>query len=233
MRQGIILAGAALALAAQSASAQGSCNDVKRYFSRPPTLGEWAELRMEGAERQNKPVTMRVGFVDREERKGQQYYRMQMTMTGRDGQPHIMQMLTPWGPDALTNESETELVMKMGDRPAMVMPMQGGNDQMDMADLRKKCAEIEFVGEETVEVPAGQYQARHYTGPDGDSWLSMDVPGFKLVKMVTKKGRTMVLTGTGSGFENQITETPVDMKAMMGRGKRGMPQRGEQEQEAR
>ena len=39
--------------------------------------------------------------------------------------------------------------------------------------------------------------------------------------------------GTGSGFENQITETPMDMKAMMGRGKRGMPQRGEQEQEAR
>jgi len=123
--------------------------------------------------------------------------------------------------------------MKMGDRPAMIMPMQGENDQVDLADLRKKCAEIEFVGEETVEVPAGQYQTRHYTGPDGDSWLSMDVPGFRLVKMVTRKGRTMVLMGTGSGFENQITETPVDMKAMMGRGMRGMPQGGEQEQEAK
>ena len=233
MRQSLILAGAALALATQAASAQGSCNDLKRYFTKPPTLGEWADIQMEGAGRQKTPTVMRFGFVGREERKGQQYYRMQMTMTGRDGQPHIMQMLTPWGPDALTQEAETELVMKMGDRPAMIMPMQGGNDQADLADLRKKCAETEFVGEETIEVPAGQYQTRHYTGPDGDSWLSMDVPGFRLVKMVTRKGRTMVLMGTGSGLENQITETPVDMKAMMGRGMRGMPQRGEQEQEAK
>jgi hypothetical protein len=230
MRRVIILAAtvAALltatvaALSAQTA-AQGSCNDVKRYFTKPPKLGEWADLQLEGA--QGKPVVMRLGFVDREQRGGQQYYRMQMTMTGRDGMPHIMQLLTPWGPDVLTKDADTEIIMKMGDRPAMVMPIQRDNDQMGLADLRKKCAEIEFVGEETIEVPAGKFETRHYTGPEGDSWMSMDVPGWHLVKMVTKKGRTMFLVARGDGFTNEITEKPVDMKAMMGPGlmKQRMP----------
>jgi hypothetical protein len=33
--------------------------------------------------------------------------------------------------------------------------------------------------------------------------------------MVTKDGDELVLTGTGTGLENQITEKPVDMKEMM------------------
>ena len=45
--------------------------------------------------------------------------------------------------------------------------------------------------------------------------MSLDVPGWKIVKMVTEEGDEMVLTGTGNGFENLITETPMDMKAMM------------------
>ena len=230
MKRAVILATTLAVLAAQGAAAQGSCNDVKRYFTKPPKLGQWADLRLEGAPGETRPpVVMRVGFVDREQREGQQYYRAQMTMTGRNGQRQIMQMLTPWGPDVLTTDVSSELVMKMGDRPAMIMPIQQDNEEMGLADLRKKCAEITFLGEERVEVPAGTYATRHYKGPDGESWLSMDAPGWRLVKMVTKSGKTMTLVGAGDGFANEITETPVDMKAMMGRGFMGGKEKPKEE----
>ena len=218
-----MLAAGGLALAVQVGAAQGSCDDVKRYFTKPPKLGEWAEMQMDMKKDQGKkPMLSRVAFVGREVRQGEQFYRLQMTMTGKNGQRQIMQMLTPWGPDAFAKDYDTEVVMKMGDQPAMIMPFKGGKDQPGIGDIRKKCAEVSFVGEETVEVPAGTYKARHYSGPEGDSWMSMDVPGWRMVKMVTKKGDTMVLTATGDDAKNEITEKPQDLRAMMGRGMPGM-----------
>ena len=223
MRPGILLALGGLALAAQTAAAQAACDDIKRIFNKPPKLGEWAELRMDKEKDEGKkPMMMRVGFVDREVREGEQLYRMQMIMTQPDGKRHIMQMLTPWGPKVFEGDYETEVIMKMGDQQAMIMPIKGGRNQPGMADLRKECTKLTIVGDEKVTVPAGTFDTRHYTGPDGDSWVNLDIPGWRMVKMVTKKGDTMVLTATGTDAKNEITETPVDMKAMMrgGMGKR-------------
>ncbi|HYC32696.1 MAG TPA: hypothetical protein VEB59_10450 [Gemmatimonadales bacterium] len=222
MKRTIMLAAGGLVLAVRVAGAQGSCEDVKRYFSKPPKIGEWAELQLDMKKDEGKkPMLSQVAFVDREVRDGEQFYRLQMTMTQKNGQKQILQMLTPWGPEALDKEYDTEVVMKMGDQPAMIMPFKGGKDQPGIADIRKKCGEVNFVGEETVQVPAGSYKTRHYSGPEGDSWMSMDVPGWRMVKMVTKKGDTMVLTATGEGAKNAITEKPRDMRAMM--GGRGFP----------
>ena len=230
----LILAAALAAGTAGSAWAQGACADFKRYFAQPPKLGEWAELQMDMKKDQGKkPIVMRVGFVDKESKGGQEMYRMQMILTGKDGQRHVMQMLTPWGADAFDKDYDTEVVMKMGNQPAMVMPIKGGKNQYGMSDLRKDCGKITLVGEETITVPAGRYETRHYTGPDGDSWVSMDVPGWRMVKMVTKDGDTMVLTGTGNGAKNEITEKPMDMKAMMGRGAGQGPAREGVTQEAK
>src|SRR5688500_6307741 len=99
MKRTIILAAGGLALAARVAGGQGSCEDIKRYFNKPPKLGEWAELQMDMKKDEGKkPMTMRVAFVDREVREGQQLYRIQMTMTQQNGKRQIMQMVTPWGP---------------------------------------------------------------------------------------------------------------------------------------
>lgn len=227
------LAVAAQAAGAQGAGAQGACADMQRFFAKPPKLGQWAEMRLDMKKDEGKkPLVMRVGFVDREERGAQEMYRMQMTMTGKDGKRQVMQMLTPWGPGAFNKDHDTEMVMKMGDQPAVVMPIKGGKNQPGMSDLRKECARVSFVGKETIEVPAGTFEARHYTGPEGDTWISMDVPAWRMVKMVTKDGDTMVLTATGDGETNQITEKPTDIKAMMGGGmKRRMD--GNQDKEAK
>jgi hypothetical protein len=233
MKASLILAAGVLALAAPAASAQGACDDVARYFAKPPQLGEWAELQLDMKKDQGKrPMVMRFGFVDKEERGGRPMYRLQMTMAGKDGKRQIMQMLTPWGPNAWKEDHDTEMVMKMGDQPAVVMPFKAGKGQPGMSDLRKDCAKVTFLGEESVTVPAGTYETRHYSGPDGDSWVATGVPALRLVKMVTKNGDTMVLTATGTGETNQITEKPMDMKAMMGGGamKRMMEVQPEQEE---
>jgi hypothetical protein len=214
MRSIAWLALAGLAVTPPAAAAQGSCDDIGRFFSKPPKIGEWADMRMDMKKDQGKkPMAMRVGFVGEEKRQGKQMYRMQMIMSGKDGQQQIMQTLTPWGAEALGREFDTEIVMKMGDQQAMIMPVKA--DKAQKWDIRTECAKINFVGEETISVPAGSFKARHYKGPDGESWVSPDVPGWRMVKMVTKDGDELVLTGTGTGLENQITEKPVDMKEMM------------------
>jgi hypothetical protein len=229
MRLRIVLALGGLALAAPSAGAQapagpGACGDIVRMFTRPPTLGEWSELRMDRKkDKGKKPVMMRVGFVDREERDGVMMYRMQLIMTYHDGKRHILQMLAPWGPRALDRDYDTELVMKTDDQQAMILPIAAAQNAPGMRDVWKECDKLTYVGRESVSVPAGTFDTRHYTGPEGDSWVDPGIPGWRMAKMVTAKGDTMVLTATGDGATNEITETPVDMKAMM-RG-RGLPQR--------
>ncbi len=229
MRLSICLALGGLALAAQAAGAQNACSDMKSFFSQPPRLGDWAELKMD-MKKGKQPIVSRIGFVGKEERSGRELYRMQMIMT-QDGKQHIMQVLTPWDIGAMSDDYDTEVIMKIGGQPAMVMPFKAGKDQPGMYDLRKECAKIKYVGEESVEVPAGTFKARHYTGPDGDTWVSPQVPGWRMVKMVTKEGDSMVLTATGTGAKNEITETPVDMKSMMGGGamKRMMEQNKEED----
>jgi hypothetical protein len=141
---------------------------------------------------------------------------MQMVQTVK-GQRQVIQTLTPWDASVLTDKQDydSEIVMKMGDNPAMIMPIKKDENKTGLYDLRETCGEIKYVGEETVAVPAGSFKARHYTGPEGESWVSADVPGWHMVKMVSKEGKTMELTALGSGAKNEITEKPMDMKAMM------------------
>jgi hypothetical protein len=169
-----------------------------------------------------KPVMMRVGFVDREERGGVMMYRMQLIMTYPDGKRHIMQMLAPWGPRALDRDYDTEIVMKAEGQQAMIMPIAAAKNAPGMRDVWKECDKLSYVGKERVTVPAGTFDTRHYTGPEGDSWVDPGIPGWRMAKMVTAKGDTMVLTATGEGAENEITETPVNLEGMM-RGPRGQP----------
>lgn len=214
MRPSVCLAVCVLTLAAQPARAQGACDNLKAFFSKAPKIGEWAEMRMQTKSKE--PTLSRVSFVGKENRKGRDLYRMQMVTTVK-GQRQVIQMLTPWDMSLMAGDRDydSEIVMKMGDQPAMIMPLKADQKQTGMFDLRKECAEIKYLGDETVEVPAGSFKTQHYSGPDGDTWVSPDVPGWRMVKMETEDSNNMVLTAVGTGAKNEITEKPVDMKAMM------------------
>lgn len=212
MKSSLYLGLAGLALAVQAAGAQNACDHLKGFFAKPPRIGDWAELRMdlEG----EKPALSKISFVGKEMRGGKEIYRMQM-VTMMEGKPHIMQMLTPWDMSMMSQDQDREIVMKLGDQPAMSMSFTGEKTKTGMYDVRKDCAKIKYLGVETVSVPAGSFKAHHYSGPDGHMWLAPKVPGMGMVKMETGDGDTMVLTAVGTGAKNEITEKPVDMKAMM------------------
>ncbi len=214
MRTAIITGG--LLLVASRLPAQGVCADIDKLFAKPPAIGRWAELKMDKPSSDRGPTTMRMAVVGRESKAGKPLYRVQMTSTDpRSGQPLIIQMLAPWGLDAVGGREQSEIVMKMGDQPAMKMTRGKGIPDQGQSDLRKQCAKAKFVGEESVTVPAGTFKARHYASPDGESGVSADVPVWHIVKSVDTDKSSMTLTAVGDGAKNEITETPLDFKTMM------------------
>jgi hypothetical protein len=197
------------------ARAQGACADVPKFFAHPPTVGEWAEMAWEKTDKEG-PDRMRMAVINQERREGKQMYWFQMTMDDK-GKRTIVQMLTPWDVGSMGGRNPSEVVMKIGDQPAMKMSGgMMGKTPASKTDWREFCAKSKFVGEESVTVPAGTFKTRHYQGEDGDdTWVSLDAPLWHIVKMTTKDGNTMVLSATGTGAKNEITEKPMDMKAMM------------------
>ena len=208
------LAVLAAALFPPVAGAQGACADIPKFFARPPVVGEWAEMAWETKEKEG-PDHVRMGVIKEEQREGKRMYWFQMIMQNK-GKRSIIQMLSPWDVTAMGSSAPAEVVMKMGDQPAM--KMNGGSmgqAPSSKTDWREFCAKSTFVGEESVTVPAGTFKTRHYHSDDGDTWVSPEAPVWHLVRMTTNKGKTMVLTAKGTGAKNEITEKPVDMKTMM------------------
>ena len=148
-------------------------------------------------------------------------YWLQMSMNDKDPSKRtIIQSLTPWEQSSLGGQNAVEVVMKIGDQPAMKTGPEHAK-AAGGADWREACKDSKFVAEESVTVPAGTFKARHYTGSRGEhTWASLEAPVWHLVKMSTKEGNTMVLTATGMGAKSEITEQPTDISNMLERMKK-------------
>jgi len=99
------------------------------------------------------------------------------------------------------------MIVKMGDEPAVEMPvqmMQGSKDQGQRGKTIDK-------GTESIKVPAGTFTAQHMQNQDGetvvDTWVHKDISPYGMVKSQSKEFE-MVLLGYGTGAKTLITETP-------------------------
>jgi len=150
-----------------------------------------------------------------------------LEMSGQfSGQNSILQLLIEEYPYEADDISA--VVMKMGDQPAQRLPdsMLGqmrGQINSPVGNIAEECGRSELVGTESIEVPAGTFDALHLRPPAGDEaepppdvWVSEDVP-FGLLKAEGSQG-TMVLAGAGDDATSRITETPADMGGMGGMG---------------
>lgn len=209
MRPKLIM-GAFLALCLVAAPAAAQLEKCADYM-KMPAAGSWAEY-------QTKEGSLRMSVLGEEEHEGKKMQRLEMSVGGEGGT--VVQMVVPgwpYQPDGIY-----EMVMKTEGQPAMkmsgrMMDMMRQNMKTPTAQMADACERMVDLGTETVTVPAGTFETRHYrdqkTG--AEVWVDADLP-FGMVKTLTKDGEEMVLTAHGTGAKSRITETPVEMPGMGG-----------------
>jgi hypothetical protein len=212
MRSSLSWAAAALLSVAPAVQAQDACAENFKW----PKVGAWAEYQ--GTYNKKTPVTTRYAVVGTEDRSGAEYKRIEFKMhDAKKNTDMVYQMLVPGG-GPLEMEGIEEVVMKMGDRPAMKMSgMMLGMMRKQLAQnmaFKDACTEVTMVGQEKVSVPAGSFSAKHFHSEkyETDMWVSPKVP-FSMLKSVGKTHELM-LAATGDGATSAITETPQEMPGL-------------------
>jgi hypothetical protein len=212
MRSSLPWAAAALLSVAPAVQAQDACAENFKW----PKVGAWAEYQ--GTYNKKTPMTTRYAVVGTEDRNGAEYKWVEFKMHDpKKNTDMIYQMLVPGG-GPLEMDGIEEVVMKMGDRPAMKMSgMMLGMMRKQLAQnmaFKDACTEVTMVGEEKVSVPAGSFTAKHFhsTKYETDMWVSSKVP-FSMLKSVGKS-HELVLAAIGDGAKSEITETPKEMQGL-------------------
>jgi len=188
--------------------AQETCIEQMKF----PEVGRWAEYQ--ALYNKKDPYTIRYAVVGGDKRGGKDLKWLELRMKGEKKEGNIVyQMLVP-GSVAELGQVE-EIVMKPGDKPAM--KMDGMMLKMIRGQMEKQsflddaCKDVTLVGPESVTVPAGKFQTRHFRSDQytSDSWLTSDIP-FAMVKSVGKNYE-LALTAYGDGAKSSITEEPQSM----------------------
>lgn len=177
----------------------GKGRGPKFYSNFKPVVGGWSEYQMTGKGEQ--PSKMKIAIVGKE---GDAYWYETVMETKQEGRM-ISKMLVSGNPE--DQKSIKRMIVKMGDEPAVEMPvqmMQGSKDQGQRGKTIDK-------GTESIKVPAGTFTAQHMQNQDGetvvDTWVHKDISPYGMVKSQSKEFE-MVLLGYGTGAKTLITETP-------------------------
>ncbi len=182
---------------------------AKFYSDFNPVLGCWAEYQV--TEKGESPSKMKLAIVGKE---GDAYWYETVIETKEEGRT-VSKMLVSGNPEDQKNIKR--MIVKMGDEPAMEMPIQMLQASKDEGQKGKTIDK----GTETIKVPAGTFTARHiqyqHEGLLEDTWLHKDISPYGVVRSQSKDFE-MILLGYGTGAKTQITETPqkVDMPGMPG-----------------
>lgn len=171
-----------------------------------PVVGSGAVYEMQLAN--GNKTTMEVDVVGKESVDGKDGYWFETAMTGAAaGPPGSMVMKMLMVLDG-ANSYPSKMVMQMGNRPPMEMPMGGlrGAAQKQPTDIKTLA---EDVGSESVTTPAGTFSCEHYRMKDGsgDTWVSEKVSPYGVIKH-QGKDTTMVLTKVVTDAKDKITGTP-------------------------
>ncbi len=205
-----VLAGTVSPLAAQNACRE----DFKM-----PASGSWADYQVKT--KKGDEGTMRFLALGTEKREGKDFHWVEMQMTSTKGKSFAMKMLVPEWP---AEQSEVQEIIMQGD--GQKQPIRFGKETMgavrgamkqNRMDLSELCKKAKLVGNESVTVPAGTYDARkyEYTGEQGatTAWVTKKSP-FGWVKSVSDKGDETVMVKSGSGGTSFITGEPMEMPGM-------------------
>lgn len=193
---------------ASAGRAQETCIEQIKF----PEVGRWAEYQ--ALYNKKDPYTIRYAVVGGERRGGKDLKWLELRMIGEKKDGNIVyQMLVPGSAAELGNVQE--IIMKPGNKPAM--KMDGMMLKMIRGQMEKQsflsdvCKDVTLVGPESVTVPAGKFETRHFRSDKytSDTWLTLNIP-FAMVKSVGQNYE-MALLSYGAGAKSSITEVPRSM----------------------
>ena len=171
----------------------------KFYSDFKPVVGGWSEYQL--SEKDGAGSKLKIAIVGKE---GDAYWYETIIETTGEGRS-ISKMLVSGNPEDQKNIRR--IIVKMGNEPAMEMPLQMMQASEDQGQKGKAIDK----GTESIKVPAGTFTARHiqyqYEELVEDSWIHKDVSPYGVVKSKSKDFE-MVLLGYGTGAKTQITERP-------------------------
>jgi hypothetical protein len=196
----VVAFAAALGLAA-SASAQQN-NPISFDTISKAKNGQWAEYTM-SMKGQAQTIKMRYALVER----GDKTIGLEVDSQTPMG-PVIMHMqYSATGSEAW---SMAKAAVQVGEQKKFMTA-----EEMKSGDIKKADTPGKLVGTETVTVPAGKFEAKHYTrkavmpGQPGeqqiDVWMSDKAPPTGLVKMTAANGVEAVLSSTGNDAKAKIS----------------------------
>ncbi len=171
----------------------------KFYSDFKPVVGGWSEYQM--SEEGGATSKLKIAIVGKE---GDAYWYETIIERKQEGRV-ISKMLVSGNPEDLKNVKK--LIIKMGNEPAMEMPLQ----MMQVSEGQEQKGKTLDKGTVSIKVPAGTFTARHiqYHHEEivEDAWIHKDVSPYGVVKSKSKDFE-MVLLGYGTGAKTQITERP-------------------------
>ncbi len=177
----------------------GKSRGPKFYSEFKPVVGGWSEYQVTSKGEQ--PSKMKIAIVGKE---GDDYWYETVMETKKEGRM-VSKMLVSGNPE--DQNSVKRIIFKMGEQPAMEMPVQMTQGSKEQAQSGKTVDK----GIESIKVPAGNFTTHHMQYQDGetvvDSWVQKDIFPYGMVKSQSKEFE-MVLLGYGTGAKTLITETP-------------------------
>jgi hypothetical protein len=198
-------------------------------------VGSWAEYSMTIG--QGMTMKSRVALVKRDASESVMEMGVEGGMAAMAGGKVIMKMVLV--PDPTKAEKPIkQMIMQMGDRDPMEMPVDMGGKQQKFEKPDPK----KIIGKETLKVAGGSFKTSHYRDVTEkgtvDYWISEDVPPLGVVKMSStpKAGAVgpngqplppvaMELSGHGKDAKPEVTKPskPFNPAAMFGPGPGGPP----------
>jgi hypothetical protein len=168
-----------------------------------PVVGGWSEYQITG--RGESPSKMKIAIIGKE---GDAYW-YETIMEANQERRMISKMLVSGNPEEKKNI--VRMIVKMGNQPAMEMPIQMMQASKEPGQRGKITGKIIDKGTESIKVPAGTFTVQHMQYQDGeivvDTWVHKDVSPYGMVKSQSKEFE-MALLGYGTGAKTSITETP-------------------------
>jgi hypothetical protein len=199
-----VLAALALAAITPALTAQ------RGMFQAPELQGLWNPVAGAGGSYQTQTKSGEKSQIDifllgKDSAAGKDAYWMEIVMPNPKSPDSSIVFKSLYSFDGTSLET-TKVIIQLGGKPPMELPMQTSSMHKITPDVRGKGTNV---GAESVTTPAGTFACEHWRSEDGaDVWLSAQVPPYGLVKSSSKDGASMELIKVIAGAKDRIVGTP-------------------------